>query len=102
MRSKKLQRALAVRDAVLPWLREHGTLEAIGRKDGKPGAVLHATIGAFDIWYQTPFGGLPHGLQIPGCMILEWADDGRAHFSFRAGKWDAALLRELDKEGVPL
>lgn len=77
-------------------------LEAVGPKDGKPGAALHATIGGFDIWYQTPITGLPYGLQIPGCMILEWADDGRADFSFRAGKWDAVLLRELDKEGVPL
>jgi hypothetical protein len=102
MTSTKLHRALAVRDAVLPWLRQHGTLEAVGPKDGKPGAAIHATIGGFDIWYQKPFKGLPHGLQIPGCMILEWADDGRADFSFRAAKWDAALLRELDKEGVSL
>jgi len=103
MMSTKLRRALAVRDAVLPWLSEHGTLvAAVGPKGGKPGAALHATIGGFEIWCQTPFKGFPYGLQIPGCMILKWADDGRADFSFRAGKWDAALLRELDKEGVSL
>ena len=102
MASTKLRRALAVRDAVLPWLREHGTLEAVGQSDGTAGPALHATIGGFDIWYQAPFSGSPYGLRIPGCMILAWADNGEAEFSFRAGKWDAALLRELDKEGVPL
>jgi hypothetical protein len=112
MASTKLQRALAVRDAVLPWLREHGTLEAVGQSDGTVGPALHATIGGFDIWYQTLFSRLrissadipelPYGLKIPGCMILVWADDGRTDFSFRAGKWDAALFRALDQEGVAI
>ena len=112
MASTKLQRALAVRDAVLPWLREHGTLEAVGQSDGTVVPALHATIGGFDIWYQPPFSGLrvssadtpgqPCGLKILGCMVLVWADDGRTDFSFRAGKWDAVLLRTLDQEGVTI
>ncbi|HEU0216413.1 MAG TPA: hypothetical protein VFQ90_07125 [Stellaceae bacterium] len=110
MANTKLRRALAVRDAVLPWLREHGTLEAVGQSDGTAGPALHATIGGFDIWYQRPLGrsralsadssGLIYGLKIAGCMILVWTDDGRTDFSFRASKWDAALLRALDEEGV--
>lgn len=108
MSSTKLRRALVVRDAVMPWLREHGTLEIVKRRDDRIETAVHATIDGFDIWYQTPFGkgisrdlpGFAHGLQISGCMTLEWADDGRADFSFRAGKWDSALLRALDKAGV--
>ena len=110
MTDTKLQRALAVRDAVLPWLRKHGALDAVERTDGKLDTALRATIGGFDIWYRTPFKGLrgssPDGLRyelhVAGCMTLEWTDDGRADFCFRTGRWDAALLRTLAKEGVAL
>jgi hypothetical protein len=110
MTETKLQRALAVRDAVLPWLRRHGALETVERGDGKLDTALRATIGGFDIWFRTPFkgsratlpDGLPHELHVADCMTLEWADDGRSAFSFRTGRWDAALLRTLVKEGVEI
>ena len=54
----KLQRALAVRDAVLPWLRDRGSMKAIGPRDGSLGKVLHGTIDGFNIYLRVPFMGL--------------------------------------------
>ena len=46
--------------------------------------------------------GLPYGLQMPGCTLLEQANEGRADFNLRAGERDAAPLRARDKEGSAL
>jgi hypothetical protein len=108
MTETKLQRAVAVRDAVLPWLREHCTVEPTAESGS--GKVVHGKIDRFDIYYQAPCSAACDcrqppcivGLYIPGCMTFEWTDDGRSYLAFRADKWDAALLRALDKQGVPL
>src|SRR5258707_13224212 len=47
-------RAIVIRDAVLPWLREHGTDEVI-----EGCRVRTAEIGEFQFCCRTPFSGAP-------------------------------------------
>lgn len=99
-----LPRALAIRDAVLPWLREHGYLAAVGR--GEHISLLFGTIAGFSFEYQDRFGGrpqllqaLPYVLSVRGekCwLIVEWDDRGQARLLRFQGirnqpEWDRLL-----------
>lgn len=119
----RLQRALQVRDAALPWLREHGNVMTLEQRGGSPGTLLEGELDGFSFLHRTPFSGLhlrpmprnyaeavilqnvevlPYELDIRSGgkrLILEWASDGRTHVrQFSAGDWEAALLRRIDKE----
>ena len=104
-RLTRKDRAIAIRDAVLPWLQQHGDAVTVG------GArFVAADLDKFKIMHRTPFGGrdqlaarsyaealylqqhgspnLPYGLEILSAggkvMNIEWDDNGRTDLvSFR-------------------
>jgi hypothetical protein len=120
-RGPRWQRALVLRDALLPWLREHGTLS---RRFGHSG--LEAAIADFRISLRTPFSRrhtpngwykawalqhgsaivtLPYGLDIwlpdKKVMNCEWEQREETKelviqlISFRGGEWEDHLLQAL-------
>jgi hypothetical protein len=120
-----IQRALAIRDAVLPWLHEHGNLMTFPCKGRMPVRLLCGGIDGFTVTHRTPFSNaplppvprnyaegkllqtmtvpLPYELDIGrgNCrLIIEWSDDGRTNlrrFEGQRRRWDADLIHSVEK-----
>jgi hypothetical protein len=77
MPSRK-ERALAVRAAILPWLREQGRVEAVSEY-----RVLRAEgFSGFSFVHRTPFSGIPLAGTKP-------------HKASQRADWDAELLAAI-------
>ena len=93
-------RALAIRDHVLPLIR---ALAGAQRAGGLP--VLMAVLGPYTFSYRRPLvgeRGKPHRLEIRRrrrLMVLEWAEDGIRHLTFRPGPWEAEVLALAGRTG---
>jgi hypothetical protein len=119
----RLQRALALRDTLLPWLRENGRHTEVS---GHP--TLKAEAGQFLIMHRTAFSGLHdhlppakqkdelkryltalyrqrdprlrYGLDVwlyrRKVLDLAWDGDIVDLLSFAAGDWDTVLLRHVE------
>ena len=118
----RLHRALALRDTLLPWLRENGRHTEVS---GHP--TLKAEAGQFLIMHRTPFSrlhdlppaeqkdelkryltalyrqrdprlryGLDVWLHRRKVMNLAWDGDIVDLLSFAAGDWDTVLSRHLE------
>ena len=109
----RVERAKALRDFVLPLIREEGTLERVG-----PAAVVLWRTHSWSFLYRTPFSRLPsseapalsylhalllqhvrpllpYGLDVwhgPKVMSVEWNDIEFHLISFRSGPWEAELM----------
>ena len=107
------ERARAIRDFILPFVRENGKLQRIGTI-----SVLDWETTDWRFMHRTPFTKwpsldaptdnylealiqqslepiLPYGLDVwrgPKVMSIEWSDDAFNIISFHSGSWEAELL----------
>ena len=114
----RLDRALAIRDMVVPRIAKNGTPQTLSGIH-----FLEANIAGIKLLYRTPFGNhrislLPHnynealllqrsgpldlGYALEGwndrrkVISLQWSAAGTTHLcSFRGGAWESALARAL-------
>ena len=116
MPSRKLARALVLRDAALTVVNREGAWEVISGKK-----MLFARVGNLQILHRTPFQSLPppsdqikylaaqHGLPLPKNLLygldvwasskkvmnIEWDDNDNVELvSLRSGEWENALQLE--------
>jgi hypothetical protein len=103
----KTERAIAIRDHVLPLLQANGTMQAVG-----PMSVLMWHAEPWRAIYRTPFQRmpdkdpaltrqmgkqpLPYGLDVwHGSKVfsIEWSDPDVRIITFKRGPWEDALLQ---------
>jgi|SRR5579862_1386036 len=115
------QRAMQIRDTVLPWLRLHGHMHGTGdvralAGNASPFIFVHRTFFCSPVLQPRPrnfreaaslqvHGGtnLPYGLDVwynkSKVMNIEWDDAGLVHLvGFRSGVWEEALLRIIAED----
>jgi hypothetical protein len=115
----RLQKAIALRDRLVPWLTINGKIETVGNNRASCRAVT-ADLGDFGFMYRTPFNPAPwmepvpknhleavllqqtgpldlgYGLDVwyrnAKVMNLQWSTEGRTHLcGFRGGPWEEVL-----------